>query len=282
MSGNSVDFYKIRCERHFLNSVHYRSKFDVYDKLLYMRISGSKSYDYKIYYDKMYLIYSYHLKFCGKLHDCVAAASDFAIQIKEIKNELDKCLAGTKIFTRFEEFFNHFEFAMVEFEIAYFRMQCPQSVNKKSTGNLNTKDARNYVVEKYFSGKLLKNCYEIELKAKEELEKTISETKKSYQDAVNDLRDEGYQIYHFPSEISAIYHYRKHGVKDQLENNKDEFSFKTYLMEAYVTIKNTDSSQSSQSRREINNPDYDQIAVLQKGQKGEKTHLVSYFRHYKK
>jgi hypothetical protein len=109
-----------------------------------------------VYYDKMYCIYSYHLKFCDKFHDCVAAASDFAIQIKEIKNELNTCLAGIKNFTRFEEFFGYFEFAMTEFEIAYFRMQCPQSVNKKSTGNLNKKDARNYVVEKYFSGKLLK------------------------------------------------------------------------------------------------------------------------------
>jgi hypothetical protein len=47
-------------------------------------------------------------------------------------------------------------------------------------------------------------------------------------------------------------------------------------MEAYDTIKNTDSSQSSRSRREINNPDNHQIAVLQKDQKRKTTHLVSY------
>jgi len=49
------------------------------------------------------------------------------------------------------------------------------------------------------------------------------------------------KVYKFRSEISAVYHYRKHGVMKQIEKKNAVMDIKTYIQEAHRIIHDPNS-----------------------------------------
>jgi uncharacterized protein (UPF0335 family) len=231
--------------------------------------------DTKIYYEEISNLWKYKLTLSDRFLDCMAAASDFALKHNDVKLKLKNTAVKTRNFKLFKEYFGLVKFALLEFEIA-------STLLKRDKG-LTDKDARNEVADKYFDGPLLKNHYEIKIEAQKRLEEIFTETNQEYQEALNTLRGQGYDIKYFPSNVSAVYHYRKHGFEDQLSYSQPTLTFEQYLREAYDTIKAPTTINDDIYTLQTPSSTYFQQAILSKDQDGSSQNLTltSYYRSYK-
>jgi hypothetical protein len=238
MSQKFVTEEMILRERDFLNAIHYRNKNKLYDFILYLRRNVSTSPNYYKYYSKIYLIDAFKVNFRDHFHQFIAAASDYALKKLEIeiKAEIENHHYNDekKKFELFIDFFYFFEFALVEIEIAYYRLR---------RKNQTTAEARKQIFESHFGDKLLHdNGYEINKKPSEKLENKL----KKFENKLSEFKPRSNRRnFKFYSNISAICHYRKHFIKDQLHlftdikpHNPPNFvklSFLDYMNEANET-----------------------------------------------
>jgi hypothetical protein len=214
----------LKFERLFLNGIFYRNQTYNYDILLdHIRLNDQETYYGKIYDVISFCTYTY--TFTRDILDFVEAASDFAIT----RNE-----TFSLPYDRFLSYFYYFGFATVEFRIRYlnyFHSLRRRTKNKKE-------QSVNHVLTKHFGGKkLLKKKYEISDDAKTILKKRFE----TIRDEINDfyLRFEKQykrQVYKFRSDISAVYHYSKHGVMKQIEKKNAVMDIQTYIQEAHRII----------------------------------------------
>jgi hypothetical protein len=221
-------------ERIFLNGIFYRNRKRNYDDLL-DDITLGKPLEY---YKKINNVFSHNWVFNQTLFDFVEAASSFAMLM------ISQSQISFSNYERFIEYFYYFEFAMVEFNILYYEYY-NKSLEQDDTKK--RKLSQDYVLNKDFSDGLpndglpkvglLKNRYEISNSAKTFLEttfeKTCTEIDKFY---LNFKPQNNQTVYKFPSEISAVCHYRKHGVKDQIKKNLCPINVETYIQDAHRII----------------------------------------------
>jgi hypothetical protein len=234
----------LRIERLFLNGIFYRKQtfnYDYdYDRLLdYIRLNN-----WETYYEKIYdVILFCTCTFDKNIFDFVEAASDFAML-----NTINKTFSSNKYYDRFYNYIYYFGFAMVEFRIGYlnnFHSLRRRTKNKKE-------QSIEFVLTKHFGGEKLLKKYEISDDAKTILKKRFE----TIRDEINDfyLRFEKQyrrQVYKFRSDISAVYHYRKHGVMKQIEKKNAVMDIKTYIQEAHRIIHDPKSVKTQVKGRSV-------------------------------
>jgi hypothetical protein len=230
----------LRIERLFLNGIFYQKQtFDYdydYDRLLdYIRLDRN---NWVTYYEKIYDVISFcTCTFDKNIFDFVEAASDFAML-----NTINKTFSSNKYYDRFDRFYNYiyyFGFAMVEFRIGYLNYFHSLKKKDKSKQEKSIK----YVLNQHFKKqhlnmcRLLKNKYQISNNAKTILEKNFENIRDEIDKFYLNFKPQNNQkVYKFRSEISAVYHYRKHGVMKQIEKKNAVMDIKTYIQEAHRII----------------------------------------------
>jgi hypothetical protein len=224
----------LHIERLFLNGIFYRKQISNYKRLLdHIRLNNEDTY-YKKIHDV--ILFGYYT-FTQDIFDFIGAASDFAML--NTSNE-----TFPTNYDRFLSYFYYFGFAMVEFRIGYLKYF--HSLRKKT--KYKGEKSIQYVLNQHFGCKLLKNKYEISANAKTHLEKIFTTTRDEISVVYSNFNNpQNHNVYKFRSEISAVYHYRKHGVMKQIENNEAEIDIKTYIQGAHRIIHDPNSVTSNPS-----------------------------------
>jgi hypothetical protein len=268
----------IQRERDFLNAIHYRNKDKEYDLILYLRRNVSTSPHYHKYYSKIYLIDAFKVSFRDYFHQFLAAASDYALKKVETEIQNKRLFDEKKKYELFINFFYYLEFALVEIDIAYYRIRRKHNA---------TKEARKSIFESHFGGKLLKdNGYEINSEPYQKLNNKLNKYEKELINAESKFRTRSNRgNYKFFNNISAICHYRKHFIKDELHLNIDiepqnifvKLSFSDYMNEANDTL--SKGCERKKNEWVLDKGQYQQIAIISEKESNHK-HIVSYKRHY--